>query len=62
MKNSAQAPAEVLVVGSLSADLFVHGPRLPRPGETVIGQLFTTDNGGKGAKDALHKSAEKLRV
>lgn len=53
MKNSAQAPAEVLVVGSLSADLFVHGPRLPRPGETVIGQLFTTDNGGKGANQAV---------
>lgn len=45
--------AEVVVVGSLNLDLFVHAPRLPRPGETLIGSDFATDQGGKGANQAV---------
>ena len=34
-------------------DLVVHAPRLPQPGETLIGQSFETLPGGKGANQAV---------
>ena len=34
-------------------DLVVHTPRLPQPGETLIGQTFETIPGGKGANQAV---------
>lgn len=43
----------VLVIGSLNADLIAHAPRLPRPGETVIGASFHLVAGGKGANQAV---------
>lgn len=43
----------VVVVGSLNVDLVVHAPRQPRPGETLTGDAFTTDQGGKGANQAV---------
>ncbi|ERZ11346.1 ribokinase [Pseudomonas aeruginosa] len=45
--------AKVLVVGSLNMDLVVRAPRLPRGGETLAGQSFTTIPGGKGANQAV---------
>lgn len=43
----------IVVVGSVNADLVVRGPRLPRPGETVIGGQFYQAGGGKGANQAV---------
>jgi ribokinase len=43
----------VLVVGSLNIDLTSVAPRLPRPGETVIGTEFRVAAGGKGANQAV---------
>jgi len=56
------APAEVVVVGSLNVDLFVHAPRLPRPGETLTGTDFATDQGGKGANQAVAAARIGARV
>jgi ribokinase len=43
----------VLVVGSLNLDLMVQAPHLPAPGETLTGRDFRTDQGGKGANQAV---------
>ncbi|MCX7680897.1 MAG: ribokinase [Anaerolineae bacterium] len=43
----------ITVVGSLNMDMVVRVPRLPRPGETVIGSDFRTIPGGKGANQAV---------
>jgi len=43
----------IVVVGSANTDLVVRVPRLPRPGETVIGGTFATAGGGKGANQAV---------
>ena len=45
--------AYVVVVGSLNMDLVVRVPRLPTPGETVLGRDFGTFPGGKGANQAV---------
>ena len=43
----------VVVVGSANMDLVATAPRLPAPGETVLGTDFTTVAGGKGANQAV---------
>lgn len=43
----------VIVLGSINIDLVVHGPRLPTPGETVLGGKFSQVSGGKGANQAV---------
>lgn len=45
--------AEIVVVGSLNHDLTVVTRRHPRPGETVLGSRHYSDNGGKGANQAV---------
>lgn len=45
--------ARVCVVGSLNMDLVVRAPRLPTPGETVLGGAYRTYPGGKGANQAV---------
>jgi ribokinase len=50
---SSVASAAVVIVGSLNMDLRVQTPRLPAPGETLIGTGFSTDSGGKGANQAV---------
>lgn len=45
--------SRVVVVGSVNMDLVVTAPTLPRPGETVLGETFTTVPGGKGANQAI---------
>jgi ribokinase len=46
-------PAKVVVIGSLNMDLVTRAPRLPRGGETLIGESFATVSGGKGANQAV---------
>jgi ribokinase len=43
----------ILVIGSSNTDMTVALPRIPRPGETVLGGKFTTGAGGKGANQAV---------
>ena len=44
---------KIAVVGSLNMDLIVRTPRIPSPGETIIGSGFHTAPGGKGANQAV---------
>lgn len=46
-------PAKVVVIGSLNMDLVTRAPRLPKGGETLIGESFCTIPGGKGANQAV---------
>lgn len=55
-------PARVTVVGSLNMDLVARALRLPRPGETVIGNDFYTVPGGKGANQAVVASRLGAKV
>jgi ribokinase len=43
----------IVVVGSSNTDMVVRGPRLPAPGETVLGGDFLMAAGGKGANQAV---------
>lgn len=52
----------MLVLGSLNLDLVVHAPRLPWPGETLMGRHFDTDEGGKGANQAVAARRMGARV
>ncbi|MCP4540954.1 MAG: ribokinase [Chloroflexi bacterium] len=45
--------AHITVVGSLNMDLVARSPRIPQPGETIIGSDFGTVPGGKGANQAV---------
>jgi ribokinase len=42
-----------VVFGSLNMDLVSRVPRLPNPGETILGSSFVTTPGGKGANQAV---------
>ena len=48
----AEGPT-ILVVGSINMDLVMRAPRMPAPGQTVLGKGFTTSPGGKGANQAV---------
>lgn len=43
----------IIVLGSTNTDLVVRSPRLPRPGETILGGEFYQAAGGKGANQAI---------
>src|SRR5215475_1555207 len=45
--------SNILVVGSLNADLVVRAPRFPKPGETISGEDLQVIPGGKGANQAV---------
>src|SRR5512140_1175735 len=45
--------ADILVIGSLNADLVVRAPHFPAPGETIRGGDLATIAGGKGANQAV---------
>ncbi len=48
---SAERP--IVVVGSINIDLVARAPRIPAPGETLLGNDFATHPGGKGANQAV---------
>src|ERR1700730_13668014 len=59
----ASVPSEVssdrrriVVIGSLVFDFVARADRLPRPGETVLGDVFGMFPGGKGANKAVQAS------
>jgi len=43
----------ILVAGSANLDFVIRAPRIPAPGETVLGHAFNTYPGGKGANQAV---------
>lgn len=45
--------ARIAVIGSSNTDMVARTPRLPRPGETVMGGTFAMLPGGKGANQAV---------
>jgi ribokinase len=45
--------AKVVVIGSSNTDMAVRTPRIPAPGETVLGGDFMMTSGGKGANQAV---------
>jgi ribokinase len=51
-----QQSAKVVVVGSINMDLVIRSPRIPLPGETILGRDFKTLPGGKGANQAVAAS------
>ncbi|MGO4237841.1 ribokinase [Pseudarthrobacter sp. YAF2] len=58
MSASAASPGRsstgrIVVVGSLNADLTIYCERLPQPGETVHGNGFAVNPGGKSANQAV---------
>ena len=54
--------SDILVVGSLNADLVVGAPRFPAPGETISGEDLATIPGGKGANQAVAAARQGARV
>jgi ribokinase len=44
---------KVVVIGSYNTDLTIKTGRMPRPGETIIGGIFSEGGGGKGANQAV---------
>jgi ribokinase len=52
----------VLVVGSANTDMVLRVPRIPRPGETVLGGSFAMSGGGKGANQAVAAARAGSRV
>ncbi|BCW17473.1 ribokinase [Arthrobacter sp. NtRootA9] len=53
MSGAAAAGGRIVVVGSLNADLTIYCERLPQPGETVHGNGFAVNPGGKSANQAV---------
>lgn len=56
----ASPQTTIHVLGSLNMDLVCRSPRLPLPGETILGTQFQTVPGGKGANQAV--AAARLGV
>jgi ribokinase len=44
---------KVVVIGSSNTDMIIKVPRIPRPGETILGGRFYSAAGGKGANQAV---------
>ncbi len=51
--DGGPAAGRVIVVGSINVDLVMRLPRLPAPGETVLGGVSARHQGGKGANQAV---------
>jgi ribokinase len=53
---------DIIVVGSLNADLVVRAPRFPQPGETIHGEDLQIIPGGKGANQAVAAARQGVSV
>lgn len=53
---------DIVVVGSLNADLVVKTPRFPKPGETISGEDLQIIPGGKGANQAVGAARQGASV
>src|SRR5215207_3069391 len=53
---------DILVVGSINADLVVRAPRFPQPGETLSGEDLQIIPGGKGANQAVAAARQGTAV
>ena len=51
--STIRAALRIVVVGSSNTDMTIKAPRLPRPGETILGGEFLMTAGGKGANQAV---------
>ena len=56
------AMANIIVIGSLNADLVVRAPRFPAPGETISGEDLAIIPGGKGANQAVAAARQGTSV
>src|SRR5436190_20483832 len=54
--------SNILVIGSLNADLVVRAPRFPEPGETISGGDLQIIPGGKGANQAVAAARQGANV
>lgn len=54
--------SRVVVVGSSNTDMVLRVPRIPGPGETVLGRDFAMAGGGKGANQAVAAARAGGRV
>lgn len=52
----------IVVIGSSNTDMIIKVPRIPKPGETVIGGEFSMAAGGKGANQAVAAARSGGRV
>jgi ribokinase len=52
----------IVVVGSLNADLVVRAPRFPQPGETISGEDLKIIPGGKGANQSVAAARQGASV
>ena len=57
MKEQKMQEKSILVVGSAKVDMVVKTPRIPSPGETILGGVFQKFEGGKGANQAVAANA-----
>ena len=53
---------DIIIVGSLNADLVVRAPRFPKPGETISGEDLQIIPGGKGANQAVAAARQGISV
>lgn len=53
---------DILVIGSMNADLVVRSPRFPAPGETISGEDLQIIPGGKGANQAVAAARQGAQV
>src|SRR4030042_1714295 len=44
---------KIVIIGSSNTDMVIRTPRIPRPGETVLGGEFFMASGGKGGNQAI---------
>src|SRR3990172_7111674 len=54
--------ADILVIGSLNADLVVRAPRFPKAGETISGEDLQILPGGKGANQAVAAARQGVKT
>jgi ribokinase len=62
MTNETGARFDVCVVGSANLDLVARAPRIPNPGETVLGTSYSEHAGGKGLNQAVAASRAGART